>query len=124
MGLRTLKQLQNFNELFQLGGLGVVRWYVVVEIPLVIVKVLLLVVVTSSSDQFPPDGPLLENLPGQLVSLSKIEGGLKVEVGQELLDQLRRSQEHLGGFALSQRHVLYCDSFLPETELESHSTRG
>ena len=86
MGLRTLKQLQNFDELFQLGDLGLVRWYVVVEIPLVIVKVLLLVIVTSSSDQFPPDGPLLENLPGQLVSLSKIEGGLKVEVGQELFD--------------------------------------
>ena len=86
MGLWTLEQLQNFDELFQPGDLGVVRWYVVVEIPLVIVKVLLLVIVTSSSDQFPPDGPLLENLPGQLVSLSKIEGGLKVEVGQELFD--------------------------------------
>ena len=47
---------------------------------------MLLVVVTSSSDQFPPDGPFLKDLPGQLVSLSKVEGGLKVEVGQELLD--------------------------------------
>ena len=76
-----------------------------------VMRFLLPAVVNASPDQFPPDGHFLENLSGHSVSLSKMEGGLKVSKRQELLDQLRGALEHLRSLAVSQRHFLSCRFF-------------
>ena len=60
---------------------------------------------TAALEQFVPDVGALQDIPGQLVRLSKAQGRLEVEEWQDLLHQLGRLPELLFDLSVFARHL-------------------